>query len=226
MTCCTHCQGVDRMFDEKGARKDLARYSRKGADAATRSLIDSVRPRVVQGDTLLDIGGGIGVIQTSLLASGVARATDVDASTGYQTVAREHASAQGVVDRIAYQFGDFVDVASGIEPHDIVTLDKVICCYPDMRSLLSRAAEHSTRIVAIVYPKDRWWTKMFVSMGALALKIIRMGFRPYIHADAAVEQVMASNGFRLTDREDRLFWQIRVWERDGDRTGSDATLTG
>ena len=213
MTCCTHCQGVDKMFDEKGARKDFARYRKKGPDAATTALIERVRPYLHDGDAHLDIGGGIGAIQTALLENGASRVTDVDASTGYQIVAGELAEEKGLAERITYTFGDFVDVADDVGLHDIVTLDKVICCYPDMRALLSRAADHSTRIVAIVYPKDRWWTRMFVSTGALALKIIRMGFRPFIHADADVDDVMSSRGFRLANREDHLFWQIRVWER-------------
>ena len=42
MTCC-HCQGVDRMFDDKVVRRQLRHYRRKGGPArATRQLVDAI----------------------------------------------------------------------------------------------------------------------------------------------------------------------------------------
>lgn len=51
---------------------------------------------------------------------------------GAVDAAQEEAKRKGLDDRIRFYHGDFVDLASEIPPADIVTLDRVICCYPDI----------------------------------------------------------------------------------------------
>ena len=57
-------------YDEKIAAADLSKYRTKGPPPWARTLIDAIKAEGVDGATLLDIGGGIGVIQHELLASG------------------------------------------------------------------------------------------------------------------------------------------------------------
>jgi len=66
-----------------------------------------------------------------LLAAGAAHATSVDASAAYLEAARKESSRRGLVDRVTYRHGDFVELAESIPPADIVTLDRVINVYPD-----------------------------------------------------------------------------------------------
>ena len=68
------------------------RYRKEGLEKTTRLLIESISSHGVKGMTLLDIGGGLGGIQHTLLAKGVLNATAVDASTAYVNAAREEAS--------------------------------------------------------------------------------------------------------------------------------------
>ena len=42
-----------------------------------------------------------------------------------------------------------------IEAADVVTLDRVICCYPDMEALVGRSAERALRLYGLVHPRDR-----------------------------------------------------------------------
>jgi magnesium-protoporphyrin O-methyltransferase len=70
------------------AAADLTKYRAKGPPPWARTLIDAIKAEGVDGATLLDIGGGIGVIQHELLASGAARATNVEASSAYLSAAR------------------------------------------------------------------------------------------------------------------------------------------
>ena len=43
MTCC-HCQGVEQMFDDKMARRQLKHYRRKGPAKATRQFLKPLPP--------------------------------------------------------------------------------------------------------------------------------------------------------------------------------------
>ena len=91
-------------------------------------LVESVKQKGVEGNSLLDVGGGIGAIQHELFKTGIARADIVEASTAYIDANKEEAERQGHADRIPYHHGDFVDIAPNLERADIVTLERVICC--------------------------------------------------------------------------------------------------
>ena len=181
--CC--CQGVDQIFGERTARHDLRRYRRRGPSKPTRVLLDALRREGVENATLLDIGGGIGVIQQELLEAGVARATSVEASADYLSVAREEAQRRGRADRITYREGDFVALADGVEPADVVTLDRVICCYPDMESLVGRSAARARRLYGLVYPQERWWVGAGLRLTNLLMRLSRRSFRAHLHPTAA-----------------------------------------
>src|SRR5689334_19226111 len=137
--CC--CQGVNEMFGERTARHDLRRYRKRGPSKPTRMLLEALLREGIEHATVLDIGGGIGAIQQELLDAGAERATSVEASSAYLRAAREEAERRGHAGRISYQAGDFVAIADRVELADVVTLDRVICCYPDMEALVSRSAD-------------------------------------------------------------------------------------
>ena len=46
----------------------------------------------------------------------------------------------------------FLALADQLEPADIVTLDKVICCYADMRRLLDQSAGKARKLYAASEP--------------------------------------------------------------------------
>ena len=60
---CCRGQNYDRPFDAKAARKDLRAYQKRGARGATARLLRLVQAASPQAPSLLDIGGGVGVIQ-------------------------------------------------------------------------------------------------------------------------------------------------------------------
>jgi 16S rRNA G966 N2-methylase RsmD len=112
MACC-QCQGIERLFGRQEAQRKLRAYARHGPDRTTRLLLDAVKGEHIEGATLLDIGGGVGVAHLELLSAGLRSATDVDASSAYLDGAREEARRRGYGDRVTYHHGDFVRVGSG-----------------------------------------------------------------------------------------------------------------
>ena len=140
MDCCAHCAATDRFFDAKTADGDLRRYRRKGPDKSARHMLEQLRTLPIEGASLLDIGGGIGVLGLELLSSGAGRVVQVDASAAYLAVAQRLFAERGWSDRMRAVSGDFATLQEPLEPADIVTLHRVVCCYPEYGQLLARAA--------------------------------------------------------------------------------------
>jgi len=88
MACCTRYCAGETQFDSKVAQRDLRRYRRRGADATTRLMLAELRRWPLEGQQLLDVGGGIGVISAELAGTGIADVTVVEASPAYLEVAR------------------------------------------------------------------------------------------------------------------------------------------
>lgn len=201
------------MFDARTARRQLIAYRRSGPTGTTRRLIDAIRDAGVDGATVLDIGGGVGVIGFELLAAGADRLTDVDAARAYVAVARREATRRGLDDRVTLRHGDFVALAEEIEPADIVTLDRVVCCYGDWTALVDRSAARARRLYGLVYPTDRWWTRFGIGMGNLMLRLTRRTFRGFVHPERAIDDRVRAAGFEPRVHHRGWLWQTVVYER-------------
>jgi methyltransferase family protein len=140
MQCCsgTACAAAERQFGPQIAQRDIQRYRRKGPDATTRALLAGVREVMPAGGSLLDIGGGVGVVMFELLADGRGEATLVDGSSSYVEGAGREAERRGHATRIRLVTCDFTAVADRIEPADIVAMHRVVCCFAGYDALIAR----------------------------------------------------------------------------------------
>ncbi|MCH8199666.1 MAG: methyltransferase domain-containing protein [Chloroflexi bacterium] len=210
---CPQCQGIDAFLDAREAKCDLARYRKKGPDKTTRMLLDAVKAESVEGRSLLDIGGGVGAIQHELIAAGLASAVSVDASEAHLEVARQEAERRGHAERIQQRFGDFVDLAPEVEAADIVTLDRVICCYHDVESLVGLSSARAKSVYAVVYPRDNWLFRLLVRPVNTLLWVIRARGRNFVHPTSVVEALVEGNGLRRTFYRKSGSWQVAVFTR-------------
>lgn len=213
MSCC-QCQGIETLFGERTARRDLRRYRRKGPLRTTRILLDALIAEGVENATLLDIGGGVGAVSNTLLDAGAREATVVDASPAYLQAAEAEAGRQGHRDRITYRHGDFVEVAPEIPPADVVTLDRVICCYDEMEALVSTSAARARRLYGVVYPRDTWWDRLGVALVNLGCRVRRSPFRVFVHPPEEVERVIRREGLRRRFHRNTPIWQVVVYGRE------------
>jgi SAM-dependent methyltransferase len=204
----------DAFFDERTARRELADYRHRGATGPTRELIDAIRSHAdVAGAELLDIGGGVGVIAHELVAAGAARVTAVDLSHGYLDAARDEAMDRGYADRADYRYGDFVAIASEIGDADIVTLDHVICCYPDWRALVAASVAKARRLYGVVYPLNRPWWYAAAALGNVAMLLSGSRFRLHIHSSRAIDAFIRDAGFVPRHQRGRFLWRTVLYER-------------
>jgi hypothetical protein len=214
MDCCSPGNStLDRQFDARHAEKHLRAYHRRGAEGLTRELVAALAEGGVGGRTVLDVGGGVGVVHHELLRAGAGAAVDVDASSAYVAAAREEAERQGHADRVRYLTGDVVALADEVEPADLVALDRVICCYPDMAALVARTAALARVRYGLVYPRDTWLGRMVAGVMNLPLRFSRSTFRVYIHRQAEIDAILAAEGLVRRLHHETLGWQLALYER-------------
>jgi magnesium-protoporphyrin O-methyltransferase len=204
---------MESLFDHRLAEGQLRSLHRKGPQRTTSILLGAILDRGVSGRTLLDIGGGVGAIPLRLLAAGAAHATAVDASSAYLAVARAEALRQGLSDRVHALHGDFVRLAPGVPPADVVTLDRVICCSDDMPALLAESAARALRVFGLVYPRSAWWTRVGVRLLNLNLWLRGNPFRVFVHPTELVESILAGAGLSRTFHRRSGMWQVAIFEQ-------------
>ncbi|HET9456891.1 MAG TPA: methyltransferase domain-containing protein [Candidatus Limnocylindrales bacterium] len=204
---------VGNEFGEREVRRELRSYRRSGPPRTTRWLIDGLRADGVGGMSVLDIGAGVGAVHQELLADGAARAIDVDGSPAFVDAARDEAARRGTAERIRYEVGDFVALAPTIEPADLVALDRVICCYPDMAALVRLSVARARVRYGIVYPRDTWWVRLGGRLLNGLARLFRQRTRAWVHRSADVEAIVGAAGFRPRFRQSSLFWQVAVYDR-------------
>lgn len=176
-------------------------------------LIDDIRAAGIDGDTLLDIGGGVGAIHHALLDAGATSAIHVDASPAYIDAAREESANRRHADRVRLVRGDFVELAPELPDADVVTLDRVICCYPDMESLVGSAADKARHLFGAVYPPNVWWMRLGVRVINLLMRVRRSPFRVFVHSPIAIEAVLRKHGLERVTLRRTIAWEISTFRR-------------
>jgi magnesium-protoporphyrin O-methyltransferase len=114
---------------------------------------------------------------------------------------------------VSYRHGDFVALAATVAPAEIVALDRVVCCYPDMPALVGAAAARATRLIGLVYPRDGWWVRAGVRLVNLGFALGRSAFRVFCHPTAAVDAELRRAGLAQRLRRTSGPWQVVVYER-------------
>ena len=207
------CEGISTQFGAGTARRELRRFRRRGPTTTTRLLIDDLRAAGVDGASLLDIGGGIGAIHHLLIDAGARAATHVDVSRDYIGAARDEAARRGHADRVRFLHGDFVELAPSLPGADLVTLDRVICCYPDMPLLVAAAAAKAGRLLGAVYPRDVWWVRLGVRSVNAVMRVRRSEFRVFVRPPDAIDAVLRQHGLEQRTCRRSGLWEVVTYGR-------------
>jgi magnesium-protoporphyrin O-methyltransferase len=167
----------------------------------------------VRGATVLDIGGGIGVLSLELLAAGARAATHVEAASAYRDAAASEAGRRGVGDRLQSVLGDAVDVDTRLPDAELVALDRVVCCYSDWAALLNVASKHCRRLLALSYPQDRWYVRLMVRLQNGSRRVRGNAFRSFVHPVLHMDQLLKKAGFTRVEGHDGLVWSVAIYAR-------------
>ena len=213
MDCCSK-EVIESRFDDDYVQKKLNRYHKKGPKKTTSLLARVIAGEMQEDMSLLDIGGGIGDLQHILIPLGVARAINCEASSAFVKACDQEARTHGYADQITHLQSDFVEVAGEIPEADIVTLDRVICCYPDMPKLVTSSIQKARQLYGIVIPSEKWWVKLTTSVYYnLRFFLQRNPFRAFVHSTEAIENLIQAAGFTRLFYKEISGWQILVFSR-------------
>src|SRR5215510_8516992 len=181
MSDCCSPKGYRRIFSEGSARGEARRYRRKGLDSTSKRIVDFLRARGVEGQTVLEVGGGIGAIQLELLKAGAARAVSVELTPTYEEVANELIDEAGMQDRVERKVMDFAQVSAEVEGADIVVMNRVVCCYHDMPRLAGAAADYARKVLVMSYPRGAWWLRVGLTVANAIFRLTRTEFHVFLH---------------------------------------------
>lgn len=180
-SCCAFGNTADKHFNPDKVARELAQVRRKGPGPTTRRLRDGLVSAGLREGTLLDGGGGLGILSLELLDAGFSRAVVVDASSAYLAAALEEATRRGRSASTEFVHGDFLLVATESMASTVVTLDRVVCCYPAYEPLLTRALQLARTGVALSYPLDRWFVRVGLWLENAMRRRSGNPFRTFLH---------------------------------------------
>ena len=214
MRCCSgFCAATQRQFDACVAGRDLARYRRKGPHVTARILRQIIVSLKPMRGTLLDIGAGVGALTFELLNAGFGPATAVDASSAYVAAGREETVRRGLTLDVNWIEGDFVGRPTQLMPADVVTLDRVVCCYPAYEPLLEAALDHARQMVGMSYPRDRWYVRAVIAFENAVRRLQGGAFRTFVHSPTGIAALFGTRGFRLICRHTTVSWTIDLYAK-------------
>ena len=121
---------------------------------------------------------------------------------------------RGNSDLVEFIHADFTDIAADLPQVDIVTLDRVVCCYPDFRLLLKHASEHSRKAIVMTYPRERWYVRMVLGVINLFQKLRKDPFRVFVHPIHEMDALLNKQGFKRQTIRRLFVWEMALYRRD------------
>lgn len=180
-------------------------------------MLAELRREPLEGRHLLDVGGGIGIIIGELADAGVAGAALVEASPAYLEVARRKVGLKYGPRPIQFIHGDFAVIAGTLPGADVVTLERVVCCYPNAEALLVAAASRTRQVLAFTYPRDRWYVRTMFALVNFCLRLTGNKFRAFVHAPERMAAVLESSGLVRGTQHKTFLWMLDLYHRGGPR---------
>jgi len=210
---CNCCEMENNTFGEDEAKSDAKNYRKRGPANQTKLILEAIRSLGLKDASLLDVGGGVGAIHHELLKDVAREATHVDASSAYLKEAKEESEKRGNSERVKFIHADFADVASELPQVDVVTLDRVVCCYPDFRSLLQAASSKSRKAIALTYPRETWYMRIGLRVINFFQQLMRDPFRVFLHPVHEMESLLKREGFARTSVRRLFVWEMSLYQR-------------
>jgi spermidine synthase len=196
------------MFNPRFARRSLDRYRRKGLDGLERGMLETASAGGLQGARVLEIGGGIGTIQTELLEAGAKRGEIVELVAAYEPYARELARERGLEDRVSFRVQDLLESSDTVDAADVVVLNRVVCCSPDGVRLTGIAARLAKRALVLSFPRDRFLVKTGLRLVNATMRVMGRSFRVFVHPPPSLVAAAESEGLRLVESGRGFVWEF------------------
>ena len=200
-------------FDKESERM-LEDYRKNGLADTSDAIVEALGPSI-QGSTVLELGCGVGALTVELLRKGASSAIGIDLSPKMIELARGLVADAGFSGSGTFQVGD--GATTELKKSDVVILDTVLCCYPDITSLLENSSSAARRFYAISVPDGgrpaTKFLRLFVPLQSLVVAIAgRKGFRFFLHSTQFIVKKLEVKGFRVISKSKRgWIWSVFVF---------------
>jgi magnesium-protoporphyrin O-methyltransferase len=201
------------MFKPRIARRSLDRYRKKGHGELEQRMVSSAAEGGLAGARVLEIGGGVGTIQSELLEAGAERGEVVELVRAWEPYARELARDKGLDERTSFRVADVLDAPGEVEPADVVVMNRVVCCSPDGVRLAAAAAHLARRTLVFSFPRDVFWVRAGLRVVNAGLRVMGRSFRVFVHPRGALLRAAQAEGFVLAETGGGAIWEFATLRR-------------
>jgi len=201
---------------------------------------------VKEGDVVIDVGTGTGVLAIIAAKLGASRVLAIDNSPEVEEVGRANAEAHGVADRIEFHHGDLFDPLDEDVDADVIigdvsgvpdSLAKVSGWFPDGKGGGPRGSELPIRMLREAVRRLRPGGRVFLPTGSLqdetaileaaralyekvAARAEKMIPLPSLIADSETLKNLIADGIvHLVPKGSRFLWEGKVWRLSGLTSG-------
>ena len=84
---------------------------------------------------------------------------------------------------------------------------------PRIDALLQHAADHAEILLAMSYPKDRWYVRIAVEAENLIRRLQGSAFRSFVHPPAKMDALLVGAGFRRLSGSSTFKWRMDIYRR-------------
>jgi len=214
VTSCCRAGPCEQIFKPRLARKSLERYRKKGLDDLERRMVAAASLGGLDGTRVLEIGGGIGTLQSELLGAGAAHGEIVELVAAWEPYARELASERGIAERTSFRVADVLESPESVEDADIVLLNRVVCCSPDGIALAGRAARLTRRALVLSFPRDVFWVRVGLRLVNVGMRVMGRSFRAFVHPPSELVASAEVGGLTLVESGHGRMWAFAALSRE------------
>jgi magnesium-protoporphyrin O-methyltransferase len=201
------------MFKPRVARRSLEQYRKKGHGDLERRMVVAASEGGLEGARVLEIGGGIGTIQSELLEAGAERGEVVELVSAWEPYARELAREKGLEERTSFRVADVLEDPDSVEPAEVVVMSRVVCCSPDGVRLTGAAARLAAGTLVLSFPRDTFLVRAGVRVVNAGLRLVGRSFRVFAHPRDALLGAAQAEGFGLVASGRKGPWEFVALER-------------
>ncbi len=197
---------VGRDFDES-ACEFCDNYKKSGLSRSSKILFDFLVEEGVKDRSVLEVGSGAGGFLIELLKQGASSAAGIDLSSQMVKTATELSQQSGFGDRAKFEQGN--GATASLPRSDIVIMDKVICCYSDISSLLKNTTGASQGLLGFVAPRGEGVLKRPLRFGVWVANLVqkrRHSILFYIHSLEKLDKTLQDSGFKLQKKRGSRIW--------------------
>jgi SAM-dependent methyltransferase len=192
---------------------------RPTAAKVTVYLLDALDRAGLRDRSVLDLGCGIGDLAIETVRHGAASARGYDLSPKAIEQARRLAAERGVGERTEFEVGDAATL--DLPNADVVVLNRVFCCYPDVKALLERSLAAAGSVYGFTIPRSKGLAgvlgRLLVAVSNAWYRLRRTkyaGFRTFIHDIDRIDERVRAEGFVPIRRETRrVVWDLAVYAK-------------